>query len=117
MLLGSVMPDSAWPCSAGGWRACGWGDGPLACPRWARTSTAATLHKWGATAKGCALLWVAPSEQQDVLPPVTSHGYGLVRSPHRIPWTLQPAAIAAETTSEELSDMQRTGMRSHRPQT
>ena len=90
---------------------------PLSVPSLGAHFYCSNLHKWGATAKGCALLWVAPSEQQDVLPPVTSHGYGLVRSPHRIPWTLQPAAIAAETTSEELSDMQRTGMRSHRPQT
>lgn len=41
---------------------------------------ASNLHKWACTAKGSAFLWVAPSEQRLLLPLVTSHGYGLVRS-------------------------------------
>lgn len=38
------------------------------------------LHKWLCTPKGSALLWVARAEQPRVLPPTTSHGYGLVRA-------------------------------------
>ena len=53
---------------------------PLSVPSLGAHFYCSNLHKWAATAKGCAFLWVAPSEQQDVLPLVTSHGYGLVRS-------------------------------------
>lgn len=35
------------------------------------------LHKWMCSAKGCALLWVAPAKQASVKPLVVSHGYGL----------------------------------------
>ncbi|CAK0779160.1 hypothetical protein CVIRNUC_004708 [Coccomyxa viridis] len=50
---------------------------PLSVPSLGAHFYCSNLHKWAATAKGCAFLWVAPSEQQDVLPLVTSHGYGL----------------------------------------
>lgn len=35
------------------------------------------LHKWACTPKGAAFLWAARSRQRDLLPLVTSHGYGL----------------------------------------
>lgn len=52
---------------------------PLAVPSMLCDFYTSNLHKWACTAKGCAFLWVAPSEQHRVLPSVTSHGYGLVR--------------------------------------
>lgn len=36
----------------------------------------ANLHKWLCTPKGTAFLWVHPSEQHSMRPPVTSHGQG-----------------------------------------
>lgn len=38
----------------------------------------ANLHKWLCTPKGTAFLWVHPSEQHSMRPPVTSHGQGQV---------------------------------------
>lgn len=51
------------------------------------------LHKWLCTPKGSAFLWVAASEQSNVLPLVTSHGYGLVRSLQLRSCTLTAAAF------------------------
>ena len=67
---------------------------PLSVPSLGAHFYCSNLHKWAATAKGCAFLWVAPSEQQHVLPPVTSHGYGLVRSLG--PCSLQPLHLEHE---------------------
>ncbi len=37
------------------------------------------LHQWACAPKGAALLWAAPAHQQQLLPVVVSHGYGMVR--------------------------------------
>lgn len=44
---------------------------PLLLPRCVRL-------QWACTPKGAAFLWAARSRQRDLLPLVTSHGYGLV---------------------------------------
>ena len=38
------------------------------------------LHKWMCTPKGAAFLWAERSRQRGLVPTVSSHGYGLVRS-------------------------------------
>ena len=52
---------------------------PLSVPSLGGHFYTSNLHKWHCTAKPSAFLWVAPSEQQHMVPLVTSHGYGLVR--------------------------------------
>ena len=52
---------------------------PLNVPSLGGHFYTSNLHKWHCTAKASAFLWVAPSEQQHMVPLVTSHGYGLVR--------------------------------------
>ena len=52
---------------------------PLDVPALRAHFYTSNLHKWHCTAKPSAFLWVAPAEQQHLVPPVTSHGYGLVR--------------------------------------
>ena len=51
---------------------------PLSVPSLGGHFYTSNLHKWHCTAKPSAFLWVAPSEQQHMVPLVTSHGYGLV---------------------------------------
>ena len=52
---------------------------PLNIPSLGAHFYTSNLHKWHCTAKPSAFLWVATSEQQHMVPLVTSHGYGLVR--------------------------------------
>ncbi|KAL4419422.1 hypothetical protein ABPG77_006349 [Micractinium sp. CCAP 211/92] len=50
---------------------------PLDIPALGCDYYTSNLHKWACTPKGAAFLWAARSRQRDLLPLVTSHGYGL----------------------------------------
>ncbi|KAL4444111.1 hypothetical protein ABPG75_011848 [Micractinium tetrahymenae] len=50
---------------------------PLDIPALGCDYYTSNLHKWACTPKGAAFLWAARSRQCDLLPLVTSHGYGL----------------------------------------
>ena len=99
VLVWSVLPDSAWPCSAGGRRACCRGDAPQR-PLAGRALLLQQPAQVGRHSQGLRLSVGGPRRAAGR---PASRDFARLwpgalpsRSPPRIPWTLQPSDIALQ---------------------